>query len=458
MFYVFSCCFIILTLIALNKLHDKQNFFNFAKHFTRNIEMILPEMLVSRLRDCMGSELFSRLEEGMAMPPSVSIRLNMAKQADSDVVGSLIDGTVEWCPEGRYLSQRPNFTMDPLLHAGAYYVQESSSMFITHVLRQLIDEPVLMLDLCAAPGGKTTAARSVLPEGSVLVSNEVVAKRAQILCENVWKWGHPDVVVTQNRPIDFQSSPMMFDVVLCDAPCSGEGMMRKDETARSQWSPQLVTECAQLQRQIVSDIWPCLREGGIMIYSTCTFNTTEDEDNLNFIADELGADGIIVNIGSDWGITMELKGRMPAYRFLPGLTRGEGLFMGVLRKRGGDGQTASAYNSSRIPAERLSTARLRVLSHGPAPAVKKGKAELPHHSSALAIGAARDNIYNNVEIDRPTAISYLARESICLPSSAPRGIVRLTYKGLPIGYAKNIGSRANNLYPQEWRIRTKSSM
>lgn len=418
--------------------------------------MIFPEILSSWLCDSMGETLFSRLSEGMTEAPSVSVRVNRAKAVDSYSWQDLMDCQVPWCSDGFYLKSRPNFTMDPLLHGGAYYVQEASSMFITHVLRQCVEEPSLVLDLCAAPGGKSTAARAVLPEGSVLVSNETIAKRAQILRENIWKWGHADVVVTQNQAIDFQSTPMQFDVVIADVPCSGEGMMRKDSVAQSQWSPNLAKECAELQRKIVSDIWPCLREGGIMIYSTCTFNTSEDEDNLRFIAKELGATGIEIDIDTEWNITPQLRGTLPAYRFLPGLTRGEGLFMAVLRKQSEQGATSSASSNRRTPKERLSLDRLRVLSHGPGPDEVKGKTTLPHHSKALAIGSAQSGIYNNVEVDYPTAISYLARESIVLPMDAPRGIVMLTYKHLPIGFVKNIGNRANNLYPQEWRIKHKT--
>jgi len=415
--------------------------------------MEMPRILSETLLNAMGETTFSRLSEAMELPPSVSVRLNKAKPAGSDVVSELATGQVEWCAEGLYLSRRPNFTMDPLLHAGAYYVQESSSMFVCHVLRQLVHEPVLMLDLCAAPGGKTTAASGVLPEGSVIVSNETVGKRANILCENVWKWGNPSIMVTNNRPSDFQSSPMMFDIVLADVPCSGEGMMRKDQTALSQWSPRLVDECALLQKEIVADIWPCLREGGLLIYSTCTFNTTENEDNLRFIAEELGADGVRLNVDANWGITPALKGTLPAYRFLPGLTKGEGLFMAVLRKRGDAVSSARTIGKRRTPMERVSQSRLRVLSFGSAPNTTKGGTTLPHHSSALAVGAADNTLYYKVDLDYPTAISYLAREPIVLPQGTPRGIIMLTYKGLPIGYAKNIGQRANNLYPQEWRIR-----
>lgn len=418
--------------------------------------MIFPEILSSRLYEAMGSELFSRLCEGMDKEPSVSVRVNRSKPAEGYIWQDQADGQVPWCRDGFYLRSRPNFTMDPLIHGGAYYVQEASSMFITHVLQQCVDKPSLVLDLCAAPGGKSTAARSVLPEGSVLVSNETVAKRAQILRENIWKWGHPDVVVTQNSAADFQSTPMQFDVVIADVPCSGEGMMRKEPIARSQWTPNLVKECSQLQQQIVSDIWPCLREGGIMIYSTCTFNTSENEDNIQFIANELGATGIAINIDPEWGITPALKGALPAYRFLPGLTRGEGLFMAALRKQSSNEPNVTTNVTHKTPAQRLALNRLRVLSHGIAADETKGKTTLPHHSKALAIDATDYCDYNKVELDYPTAISYLARESITLPPSTPRGIVMLTYKHIPIGFAKNIGNRANNLYPQEWRIKHKT--
>lgn len=421
-------------------------------------DMIFPEELSAMLRDTMGTELYSTLEAGMMQPPSVSIRLNMAKRAESDVVRNLIDGRVAWCEEGYYLRERPNFTMDPLLHAGAYYVQESSSMFVCYLLRQLIKEPVLMLDLCAAPGGKTTAARAVLPEGSLLVSNETVRKRANVLCENVWKWGHPDVMVTNNSATDFANNPMDFDVVLADVPCSGEGMMRKDETARAQWSRHLVDDCQRLQREILTDIWPSLRNGGILIYSTCTFNTFENERNLQYITDELGATSIAVDIDSSWGITPALMGHNTAYRFLPGMTRGEGLFMAVVRKNGDKWPSATAVKSKRTPRDRVSMRGLTVMSFGAKPDTIKGRATLPHHSSAMMIGAAETTQYAKVEVSSDMALSYLARESFSLPQGSPQGIVMLTYRGLPLGYAKNIGSRVNNLYPQEWRIRNRISI
>ena len=269
----------------------------------------------------MGDELYARFSDGLNEEAPVSIRINRLKSRGRSVAGTAVN--VPWCGDGRYLPQRPDFTFDPLLHAGCYYVQEASSMFVHHVLRSLVSTPVLMLDMCAAPGGKSTAAASALPEGSILMSNEPVRARANILAENMMKWGSPDVIVTNNYPRDYVRSGLDFDVILCDVPCSGEGMFRKDEGAVEEWSPQNVDACSRLQREIVADAWQCLRPGGLLIYSTCTFNATENEENIRWIVDELGG----MPVGS-----LLADFTAPVYRFIPGCTRGEGLFMAVLRK------------------------------------------------------------------------------------------------------------------------------
>lgn len=241
--------------------------------------------------------------------------------------------SVPWCREGYYLSGRPSFTFDPLFHAGCYYVQEASSMFLEQALRQYVHEPVTMLDLCAAPGGKSTLARSVLPEGSLLVANEVMRNRSQVLAENLIKWGNPGVIVTNNDPADFTELGSLFDVILTDVPCSGEGMFRKDEVAVQEWSIENVDTCWQRQRRILRDIWPCLKTGGLLVYSTCTYNREENEDNVAWITQELGAEVLPLEIQPDWHITGNLIGtEFPVYRFLPHKTTGEGLFMAVLRK------------------------------------------------------------------------------------------------------------------------------
>ena len=298
--------------------------------------MQLPADFITQMERMMAPELWHVLREGLAQEPSVSIRINPSKIDLKEWEVVLSDGVVPWCEYGFYLTHRPPFTFDPLLHAGAYYVQESSSMFLHHVLRQYVTEPVAMLDLCAAPGGKSTLARSVLPEGSRLVSNEPMRGRAQVLEENVTKWGYHDHIVTNRYPKDFRKSKQQFDVILTDVPCSGEGMFRKDEGAIAEWSLQKVEQCQRLQREIVSDAWECLVPGGLLIYSTCTFNTLENEENIKWILENFDAEVLPVHTEAEWNIQGSILPDFiaPIYRFIPGLTRGEGLFMAVIRKGG----------------------------------------------------------------------------------------------------------------------------
>ena len=232
--------------------------------------MNLPQDFEQQIRPLFGDDLYNRLAAALDNDDTpTSVRLNPFKQDGGDVADELKDCCVPWCPTtGRYLKSRPNFTFDPLLHAGTYYVQEASSMFVDHVVRHLIHEPVRMLDLCAAPGGKSTALRAALPEGSLLFSNEPMRTRAQILSENLQKFGHEDVVVTNNYPRDYRKARIPFDAILADVPCSGEGMFRKDEGAREEWSLQNVENCWRMQREIIGDVWDCLRPGGLLVYST----------------------------------------------------------------------------------------------------------------------------------------------------------------------------------------------
>lgn len=310
-----------------------------------------------------------------------------------------------------------------------------------------------MLDLCAAPGGKSTCAMSALPAGSVLFSNEPMKVRAQILSENIQKFGHPDIYVTNNYARDYQKTKLKFDVILTDVPCSGEGMFRKDEGAIEEWSPANVEKCAQLQREIVRDIWPCLNDGGYLIYSTCTFNAHENEGNANWIAQELGADFVSIPIKPEWNITGSLTDDHPMYRFIPGKTRGEGLFMAVLRKRGATKEIASAPDKPLTIWKEKDLKGLHVLTHGINAPQQKGKDLIPDISMALSILPDKDN-YAAVDVDYSTAITYLRHEAITLPPQTPRGIVLITYQRQALGFAKNIGNRANNLFPQEWKIKS----
>lgn len=406
--------------------------------------MNLPAEFREYTEDLMGTNLYQVLERGLQEEAPVSIRLNPFKCSPDKVGIPLMDSKVAWCDTGVYLRERPNFTFDPFLHAGLYYVQEASSMFLHHVLRHLVKEPVLMLDLCAAPGGKSTAAMAALPPGSILFSNEPMRTRAQILNENILKFGHPDIFVSNNYAHDYAKTPLQFDVILTDVPCSGEGMFRKDEGAIAEWSLRNVQQCRDLQRQIVEDIWPCLKPDGFLVYSTCTFNAHENEENVNWIATELGADGIEIPVEPSWGITGALTGSLPVCRFIPGKTRGEGLFMAVLQKHG------EPVGGFRLP-ERLKG--LNLFSHGIMPDTAKGKNLIPDISKALSILKDKDR-YPKVEVSYLQAISFLRKEAVCLPEGTPLGFVLLTYQGVPIGFGKNIGNRANNLYPQEWRIKS----
>lgn len=474
--------------------------------------MNLPASFIDYTRSLLGDEEYDKLAAALKQEPPVSIRLNKLRM-DSQLL------PVPWSSEGFYLDERLTFTFDPLFHAGCYYVQEASSMFVEQVLRQYVTEPVVMLDLCAAPGGKSTHARSVLPEGSLLVANEVIRNRSQILAENLTKWGHPDVVVTNNDPADFSSLPSFFDVILTDVPCSGEGMFRKDPVAVDEWSPENVAICWQRQRRIIADIWPSLKPGGILIYSTCTYNTKEDEENVRWIQQEFGAESLVLEVRKDWNITGNLlrdesnnsensAQEAPVYHFFPHKTKGEGFFLAALRKPETEENATPAFSFAKgkttkkkdkkggampslVTKEHLNIAKnwldeeksagyllstegttiqifpqqyadelaamkqsLKIVSAGVGVGEVKGKDLIPGHALAMSSALLRRAAFATEEVTYEQAIAYLRKEAITLSATAPRGYVLLTYRNIPLGFVKNIGNRANNLYPQEWRIRS----
>ena len=390
--------------------------------------MQLPEDFIRETRQVMGEQRLNRFMEALNEESPVSIRLNPRALGDSPRC-ALAEGDVPWCPEGFYLSGRPQFTFDPLFHAGCYYVQEAASMFIIHILRSLFtlhSSLFTALDLCAAPGGKSTAMRTVLPEGSTLVSNEPIPTRAQILLENITKWGWPGCIVTNNYPRDFRKAKARFDIILCDVPCSGEGMFRKDPNSISEWSLQNVEKCWRLQREIVADAWECLNPGGILIYSTCTFNTKENEENVRHFIETYDAEALEIPTEPSWNITGSLLPGFdaPVYRFIPGITRSEGLFICALRK-----QIKNEELRNNTPT--ALTSKLLILNS------KLDKADYPQ-----------------VDLPYQEALKYLRGEALILPPDTPRGLVTVTYKGFPLGPVKNIGNRANNLYPKPWRIKS----
>ena len=359
-----------------------------------------------------------------------------------------------------------------------------------------------MLDLCAAPGGKTTATRAALPSGSLLFTNEPMKLRASILSENIQKFGHSDVIVTNNYPKDYRKAGQLFDIILADVPCSGEGMFRKDPNAIDEWSLQNVEKCTALQRSIIEDIWPCLREGGLLVYSTCTFNAHENEENVEWIAQNLGADFIEIEIKEQWNITGSLVNNHPVYRFIPGLTSGEGLFMTVLRKHGDSANVMSEACASTTKEtarkrhkgkERQATpsadiaktatwlqgdftiieekgsiraiptwwtsvynrikSSLYVIHAGITIGNIKGRDVIPDTSLALST-SLNTAAFPSAELSYTDALNYLRKEAITVNSNVPTGFVIVTYRNQPLGFVKNIGNRANNLYPQEWKIKT----
>ena len=383
---------------------------------------VFPQAFSDSLTASFGAETASRVLAALGGgAPSVSVRLNPSRQPRSWAEEGVL-APVPWSPHGYLLAERPNFTLDPLFHAGCYYVQDSSAMFVGELLRRILprlDPGVKMLDLCAAPGGKTTDAAASLRERFgerfTLLANEVMHSRFAILRGNVRSWGDSRVGVVSRDPAVFGAEGPVFDILLADVPCSGEGMFRKDARAREEWSPETVAFCASRQRRILSDAWPALREGGFLIYATCTFNAAENDDNVRWAAERLGAEILDLGDGGE-GIL-----RTPAggYALLPGLVPGEGQYAAVLRK---NGEGIASGDPFRI-----------FLADVPA-------------ADALPPGLPR------YDTDRRTALSYLHGDALRLPD-APAGLFILTCQGVPLGMAKNVGSRCNNLYPKDRRIR-----
>lgn len=427
-------------------------------------------------------------------PASVSVRLNPFKN------GRAPEGReVMWCRHGRLLAERPQFTLDPHFHGGAYYVQDSSSMFVGHVFRTLASgikhpdgRPVRVLDLCAAPGGKTTdlaaSLRECFGDDFLLVSNEVMKQRVGILADNVALWGDPNVVVTSDDPRAFASLPGFFDVIVADVPCSGEGMFRKDEEAQKQWSEDNVALCEARQKRIIADVWPALSQGGLFVYSTCTFNKYENDLNVAWVAKELGADFL-----TEETVVPECKGVIKTqlgYSLVPGFVEGEGQYCAALRKtsddgylqaktrpqrpgRGGKetplpkgldkllsapatfrmkGETVVAVPSALAPEVAILEQNLHVVAAGCAVGTAKGSIVVPDADLALSLILNAD-AFPSVEVDRKTALAYLHRDAILLPPDTEKGYVLIMHEGLPLGFVKNLGNRCNSLHPQSRRIR-----
>lgn len=445
--------------------------------------MILPEEFSNRMQCLLGAD-FKEFALALERTQPISVRLNPAK---TDATHN--KKSVEWCNNAYYLPERIPFTFDPLFHAGLYYVQEASSMFVEQIIKRFVSAPVKLLDLCASPGGKTTLTLSSLPHGSFVVANEYVPQRAHILAENIIKWGYPNAIVTNNTPADYGRLRHTFDVVIVDAPCSGEGMFRKDEEALNQWSEDNVKLCVERQKSILADVWSALRPGGLLIYSTCTYNTEENEDIATYLVEEFDAEPCEeIATPPCWGISKAFKGNVPFYRFMPHKTIGEGFSVTALRKPNGDYSPAkggkmrvktlplpnnlkallkSATNfeytvfkdkliaiSPECKEFMQLMERFNILHAGIEVAVTdKGKDFIPHHALSQSTELNTCEC-QKIEVDYKGAISYLRREALPLENQQ-RGIALITYRNTPLGWVKCVGNRANNLYPQEWRIRSE---
>jgi NOL1/NOP2/sun family putative RNA methylase len=450
----------------------------------------LPIALVNSLENCAGFNRAAFEAVHAAGEKVTSVRLNSAKEITRTEIGGQKLSPVPWCPGGFYLAQRPSFTLDPLFHAGTYYVQEASSMFLWTVLSQVSGAPSgeRVLDLCAAPGGKSTLLASYFHNGLV-VANEVIRSRSNILVENITKWGTGNVVVTNNDPSHLQALPGYFDVMVVDAPCSGSGLFRKDPTAIEEWSEDNVALCSQRQQRILADVYPALKEGGLLIYSTCSYSSEEDEEILDWLMQEFALESCPVEVQPQWGIVPVTSPQKNAagYRFYPDKVKGEGFFIAAFRKKEySSGNVFVKKNTLLSPATKQEAAMaagwlrqseglflfkqkdtiiavqdkwrddiaalqqtLHIRKAGVAIGEVKGKDLVPDHALALSLLVKEE--LQAVELDKENALQYLRRKDVAL-GDAPKGWTLARHEGVNMGWMKVLPGRMNNYYPVDWRI------
>jgi 16S rRNA C967 or C1407 C5-methylase (RsmB/RsmF family)/NOL1/NOP2/fmu family ribosome biogenesis protein len=444
---------------------------------------MLPEKFISRIRNQKyidSGSLLKALDE----PSPVSIRLNPGKW-NHKPAGS---EQVPWCETGFYLKSRPSFTLDPLFHSGCYYPREASGMFLEEVFRQAADikNDMWALDLCGAPGGKSIQISDLIGPSGHLVSNEVIRSRAPVLAETITKWGCSNTLVTCNDPSSFGRMEGWFDLILVDAPCSGEGMFR-NSIAVNEWSQENAAHCAIRQKRIISDVWPALKENGLFIYSTCTFNPGENEENIKWLVGNNEAESLRLDISAFPGIAEIDYNGVYGYGFYPGKIQGDGFFVSAIRKKGTQQKTAlkSQKRNELIPSKRELSAisgwtsasperilkykdeifsvpclpdefmyvikNLNVVKRGTAIASVKQEDFLPSHELALS-KLLREDAFPAIGADLRKALAYLRRDTMSLAESSD-GWKLLRYKEVSIGFVKKIGNRVNNYFPTDWRIR-----
>lgn len=442
-------------------------------------DILFPPAFEKRVQEdqFLGQNLLTALQSEVP----TSVRFNPSKNIDKSS-NLLLKSEVPWCKDAYYLNERPIFTLDPLFHAGVYYPQEAGSMMLDKVLRQLnLPDEAIILDLCAAPGGKSTLISSFLNEKGLLVSNEIIPNRSKILAENMVKWGFSNTIVCNNEPKDLGRLHATFDCIVVDAPCSGEGMFRKDHHAREEWSEANVDLCSNRQQNILAAIWDSLKPGGYLIYSTCTFNEQENEQVITQLIQ--GKKAELVPFDGD----PFQKGRVGiGYYALPHLVEAEGFYICVLRKLDGEMKSLKTKKQFKskiihelplanhfaklsgkciiqwqefyfaVPENQMELIlqlqnELRVIKMGTElGTINKGKLA-PHHALAMDIHLLQNK--QGLELTREQALRYLKGETFDLKGD--RGQQLVTFEGIPLGWVNHLGNRFNNLYPKEWRIRMK---
>ena len=448
----------------------------------------LPYNLVDSLQNVKGFDKAAFEAIHTSTERVTSIRVNPDKLQNVESTGYETI-SIPWCDDGYYLNDRPVFTFNPLIHAGGFYVQEASSMFLWHILKSIgIDSNAKVLDLCAAPGGKSTMLSTFFKDG-IVVCNEVIQSRAAILVENIVKWGNDNTIVTNNDPRQFSECIELFDVIVLDAPCSGSGMFRKDNNAILEWSEESVLHCSLRQQRILTDILPCLKPGGFIIYSTCSYSKAEDEEIADYVIQQNSKLSTIqIPLEDNWNIVESCSDNYNAYgyRFFPDKLKGEGFFVAVFQNEGNsfsfdfvlkeDKKVIVSSSEKEIvnnfilcPSDyeffkkrdsilglpgkhinfiRLLISKLYIKRVGIELGIIKGKDFIPSHH--LAMSNLAKSYSQKVTVDEETALNFLRKNDFNITADKGWNIVQ--YKNLPLGWIKALPNRINNYYPSEWRI------
>jgi 16S rRNA C967 or C1407 C5-methylase (RsmB/RsmF family)/NOL1/NOP2/fmu family ribosome biogenesis protein len=433
----------------------------------------LPNGFKQRLRHQLGEQAYIEFEASLNKETPVSLRINKKK-----LNTELNYSKVNWCSTGYYLPERPLFVSDPLWHAGAYYVQEASSMVLEQAFNKIIelnDKDLKVLDLCAAPGGKSTHLSSLLKDNDILLSNEVIQTRVPVLKENLLKWGFPNTIICNNDSRDFSQLGEIFDIVVVDAPCSGEGLFRKDPHATEQWTEDNVTTCELRQKRILQEVINCVKKGGFIIYSTCTYNPGENQAQVEYLTTK-----------GFQTVPFSFAGKLESsYQLMPHTHQGEGFFIALLQKIETHTEGSIERDETQIKTEKLGiewkklmnvdiefikfrnemtavkpplldfyktiSKQLKIVQLGTSVGTQNQQLMIP---SGELVFSQHFNIeyWPSIELTIEQALLYISKQTIPY-SSSNKGYVTLTYKNIPIGLGKFAGNRINNLFPNEWRLR-----